>query len=120
MTVKNPRPQGISRLLREAGFPRSTHGRPGVGYAEVSTGFVAWKTFHSDHPEQPYVAIQHNTEGMFADFRTDEGWKAYLAEARARLEDYAGVLRDAGYHVLVRDRGGEPPWLTVLTVAREG
>ena len=110
-----PAPQAISALLRRAGFERSNHGRPGVGYDEVSTGFVVWETRHRNAPRQPLVAVQHNVSGMFS-ARTDEGWAAYLAEARARLEDYAGVIREAGYHVLVRDRGEEPPWLTVLTV----
>ena len=114
--TKQPTPQGISRLLAKAGFPRSSHGRPGVSYDEVTTGFTAWKTYHRDHPEQPYVAVQHDVEGMFSRSLTDEDWDAYLAEARARLEDYAKVVREAGFAALVRNRGSEPPWLTILTV----
>ena len=115
---KMPAAQGISRLLGSAGFTRSNHGKPGIGYHEVSTGFVCWETFHGDHPEQPCVSIPHYIEDMFCD-RTDEGWSAYLTEARARLEDYAGVIRAAGYHVLVRDRGTEPPRLAILTIVTE-
>jgi hypothetical protein len=120
MSTPRPTPQGISRLLAKAGFERSTHGRPGVSYDQVSTGFVVWKTFHQDDPEHPYVAVQHDVSGMFGD-RSDEGWAAYLTEARARLEDYAACLRTAGYAAFVRDRGGEPPWLHIMTAvtARE-
>lgn len=113
---RTPTPQAISALLCKAGFERSNHGCPGISYDEVSTGFVAWKAYHQNAPQQPYVAVQHNIAGMFGE-RTDEGWAAYLTEARARLEEYAGVVREAGYPAVVRDRGDEPPWLTVLTVA---
>lgn len=114
--TKQPTPQAISRLLAKAGFVRSNHGRPGVSYQEVTTGFVAWKTYHQSHPEQPYVAVQHDVEGMFSRGLTNEDWNAYLAEARARLEDYAEVIREAGFAAMVRNRGDEPPWLTILTI----
>ena len=114
--MKQPTPQGISRLLAKAGFPRSSHGRPGVSYQEVTTGFVAWKTYHQNQPNQPYVAVQHDVEGMFSSSLTDEEWAAYLTEARARLEVYAKVIHEAGFAAVVRNRGSEPPWLTILTV----
>ena len=70
--VKAPTPQGISRLLRKAGFPRS-----------------------------------------------DYGGEDYKKQAVAMLERYAEVIREAGYPALVRRRGQEPPWLTILTIAKD-
>ena len=120
MTTKPPTPQGISRLLASAGFERSNHGKPGVMWNEVSTGFVCWKTYHHDYPDQPYIAIQHNVAGMFSD-RTDEGWHAYRHEALSMLERYADVIREHGYHTLVRHQGrDELPQLSILTVVTAG
>lgn len=117
MTAKAPTPQAISALLKRAGFPRSNHGKPGVDYSEISTGFVCWKTFHKDAPQQPYVAVQYNVKGMHA---TDEDWEGYQRLATVMLEHYAEVIRAAGYAPVVRDRGQEPPWLTILTVVTAG
>ena len=119
-TAKQPTPQGISALLKRAGFERSNHGRPGVMWNEVSTGFVCWKTYHRDYPDQHYVAIQHDVEGMHSD-RSDEGWHAYRREALSMLERYAGVIREHGYHALVRTQGhDELPQLAILTVVTTG
>ena len=108
-----PTPQAISRLLKKAGFPRSDYGDPGVMHGSASTGFSAWKTHHRDHPGQPYVAVQYIVRGMHA---ADGDWEGYLRLATVMLEHYAEVIRKAGYPALVRDRGQEPPWLTILTV----
>jgi hypothetical protein len=116
MTGRAPTPQGISRLLREAGFPRSDYGGKGVMRESASTGFIVWKTYHRDHPEQPYVAVQYIVKGMHA---TDEDWDGYMRLAPVMLGHYAEVIRAAGYAALVRDRGGEPPWLTILTVVKD-
>lgn len=117
-TPKPPTPQGISALLKRAGFERSTWGKPGVGYTEASTGFVVWRTFHRDAPQQPYVAVKYISEGM--KFSTDEEYNAYQREARARLEEYAAAVRGAGYAPVVRNRGDEPPWLTVIAEGKAG
>jgi hypothetical protein len=114
--MKTPTPQGISRLLRKAGFPRSDYGSKGVMRNEASTGFSVWKTHHCDHPSQPYVAVQHVVKDMHA---TDEDWEGYLELAPVMLERYAEVIRRAGYAALVRRRGQEPPWLTILTIAKD-
>lgn len=111
--AKTATPQAISALLRRAGFERSTYGDKGVMWNEASTGFSVWRTYHQDVPQQPYVAVQHHIKD--ADY-SDVDRVAY-AEMRARLEEYAVVIRAAGYPALVRDRGDEPPWLTILTVA---
>ena len=37
-----------------------------------------------------------------------------------RLGEFAAVIENAGYHPVVRDRGDEPPWLTILTVVAAG
>ena len=119
--AKPPTPQGISALLKRAGFERSNHGKPGVGYGEVTTGFVCWKSHHAgDGPQQPYVAVQHDVEGMFNCCGDKDEWAAYLREARYWLEKYARTVRRAGYAPVVRDRGSEPPWLTILTVVAAG
>lgn len=117
VTSKPPAPQGISALLKRAGFERSDTGQPGVMWHEASTGFSVWKTFHGNAPRQPYVAVQHHIRD--AD-RSDEGWPGRQQEMRAMLDRYAEVLRTAGYPAFVRDRGKEPPWLTILTVVTAG
>lgn len=113
MTDKPPTPQGISALLRKAGFPRSDYGDKGVMYGSASTGFSVWKTHHRDHPGQPYVAVQYIVKGMLA---SDEDWEGYQRLATVMLGHYAEVIRTAGYPAVVRDRGQEPPWLTILTI----
>jgi hypothetical protein len=112
--AKAPTPQGISRLLRKAGFPRSDYGSKGVMWNEASTGFSVWKTHHRDHPGQPYVAVQYVVKGMHA---AGDDWEDYLQLATAVLENYAEVIREAGYAPLVRLRDRERPWLTILTIA---
>jgi len=83
--AKPPTPQGISALLKRAGFERSNHGKPGVGYGEVTTGFVCWKSHHAgDGPQQPYVAVQHDVEGMFNCCGDKDEWAA-LPEGSAVL-----------------------------------
>jgi hypothetical protein len=113
MTAGQPTPQGISRLLRKAGFTRSTYGDKGVMWNEASPGYSAWKTFHGDHSEHPYVAVQHVT-------RSEGDWDERKAESRSWLEKYAAVLRGAGFAAVVRDRGTEPPWLIIMTVVTTG
>jgi hypothetical protein len=112
MTTKPPTPQAISALLRKAGFTRSNYGAKGVMWNEASTGYSVWRTFHANDPDQPYIAVQHHIreDGWEPD------WPARKKEMRSRLEEYAAALRAAGYAALVRDRGSEPPWLTIMTV----
>ena len=122
MTVssKPPTPQGISALLRKAGFGRSDYGRQGVMWKEASPGYSVWRTYHHEHPDQPYVAVQHVVKGVRPGLGDEEDWSAYVKEARSWLEKYAEVIREAGYAPVVRDRGTEPPWLTILTVVTAG
>ena len=112
MTTKEPTPQGISALLRKAGFQRSSYGDKGVMWNEATPGYSVWKTFHGDHPGHPYVAVQHVTS-------SDPDWGERKKESRSRLEEYAVVLREAGFAALVSDRGDEPPWLTIMTVLED-
>jgi hypothetical protein len=114
-STKTPTASGISRLLSAAGFKRSTWGGKGVMWNEASTGFSCWKSYNQNTPQQPYVAAQHVIAGS-PPYIDDEDRSEHYREMRARLEDYAKVLREAGYAALVRDRGAEPPWLTILTV----
>jgi hypothetical protein len=109
-------PQAISALLRKAGFERSTWGNAGVLYSDATTGYTAWKTHHQNAPQQPYVAVQHHIK--------DDGWSpdwpARKREMRQRLEEYAAIIREAGYTPLVRDRGrDEPPWLIIMTAVSD-
>ena len=121
MTPKTPTASGISRLLAKAGFERSNWGGKGVMRNETSTGFSCWKSYHHDHPQQPYVAVQHVIAGS-PPYVDDEERSERHTEMRTRLGGYAAVIRDAGYPAMVRDRGQEPPWLTILTIitAEEG
>ena len=111
MTAKQPTAHAISALLRRSGFQRSTYGDRDVLWDDVTEGYSVWKTRHRDAPDHPYVAVQHVIGG---DARE---WPERKREMRRRLEEYAAVIRDAGYAPLVRDRGDEPPWLTIMTVA---
>jgi hypothetical protein len=116
--MKTPTPQDISRLLREAGFERSDSGQPGVMWNRASTGYRVWKSHHASAPQQPFVAVMHVIkDSHYAD---DEERTEVYREMRGRLEQYAAVIREAGYPALVRDRGTEPPWLTILTVVGSG
>jgi hypothetical protein len=119
MTTRTPTPQAISALLRRAGCARSNYGSKGVMWNEATPGYKAWKTCHRDHPEQPYVAVLHVADRVAFPAGTDEEWRACVKECRAHLELYAGVIRRAGYAAVVRDRGQEPPWLTILTVVTD-
>ena len=118
---KTPTASGISRLLAAAGFKRSNWGGKGVMRNEASTGFSCWKSYHQDTPEQPYVAVQYVIAGS-PPYVDDEDRAERYTEMRTRLGEYAAVIRDAGYPAMVRDRGTEPPWLTILTIvtAEEG
>ena len=117
MTPRPPTPQGISALLRKAGFKRSDYGKPGVMWNMAMPGYSVWRTFHAGNPDQLYVAVQY-VVGESSAACTDEEWLGHLKECRAHLEEYAAAIRKAGYHPLVRDRGKEPPWLTILTAAK--
>jgi hypothetical protein len=115
-TTKTPTASAISRLLRRAGFQRSNYGQQGVMWDEVTDGFNVWKTYHQNAPRQPYIAVQYIARTM-----RDNGaeWDGVKAEMLARLGEFAAVIESAGYHPVIRDRGGEPPWLTILTVVAE-
>jgi hypothetical protein len=109
--TKSPTPQGISALLRKAGFTRSNYGDKGVMLDDVTTGYSVWKTWHVNHPNQPYVAVQYLIKGLGC-----LDWAEAKQDMLAHLEEYAAPLIEAGYAPLVRDRGDEPPWLTIMTV----
>lgn len=120
MTTKTPTPQAISALLKRAGFERSDGGKAGVMWNEASTGYRVWKSWHSSTPQQPFIAVLHNIKDSY--YADDEDRAAVYAEMRSSLERYAAVIRKGGYPAVVRDRGTEPPWITILTVvtAKEG
>ena len=111
MPPRTPAPHLISRLLGKHGFPRASHDK-------TTTGYTVAKIFHTGvpHPGTPYTAVQHNIAGMHT-LRSDAEWAACRAEARRRLDEYAQVIRQAGFPAQVRDRHPELPQLTILTVA---
>jgi hypothetical protein len=111
-TTRRPTASGISRLLAKAGYQRSTYGQPSVMWNEATDGFSVWKTHHRDNPQQPYVAVQYHARTLTNEMAE---WRDIKAEMLTRLGEYATVIEKAGYHPLVRDRGDEPPWLTILT-----
>jgi len=113
---KQPTASAISRLLAKAGFARSTYGQPGVMWNEASDGFVVWKSYHQNTPTQCYVAVQHIARTLRDEMAE---WADIKAEMLARLGEYAAAIEQAGYHPVVRDRGAEPPWLTILTTVSE-
>jgi len=118
MTTKPrvPTASGISRLLAAAGFERSTYGRPGVMSSEVTDGFSVWKSYHQNAPQQTFVAVQYIARTLLDSEAEWGGTDGIKAEMLVRLGEFAAVIEDAGYHPVVRDRGDEPPWLTILTV----
>ena len=50
MTTKEPTPQGISALLRKAGFQRSSYGDKGVMWNEATPGYSVWKNLSRRPP----------------------------------------------------------------------
>ena len=121
-TPKPPTPQAISRLLSAGGFDRSTYGDTGVMWNEATDGFNVWKSYHQNAPQQSFVAVQYIARTLRDTGADWGGIGGTKAEMLVRLGEFAAVIEDAGYHPVVRDRGDEPPWLTILTVvaAKEG
>jgi len=117
-TSKPPTPQAISRLLKAAGFERSTYGDTGVMWNEATDGFRVWKSCHHNTPQQPFVAVEHT---VLALTNSDEEWVDLKTEMLVRLGEYAAVIEDAGYHPVIHDRGQDPPRLTIpILGAKEG
>jgi hypothetical protein len=80
MTAKPPTPQGISALLRKAGFSRSVR----QGRGQASTGYDVSKSYGDGD-----VVVRHNTWSMVP-----------FPEARdAALARYAAAIEAAGYAV---------------------
>ena len=119
-TSKPPTPQGVSALLKRAGFKRSTYGDKGVMWNEASDGFSVWKSHHQNAPQQPYIAVQYIARTLRDTGAEWGGTDGIKAEMLVRLGEFATVIENAGYHPVVRDRGDEPPWLTILTVVTAG
>jgi hypothetical protein len=93
MTPKTPTPQGISALLRKAGFKRSESSTSRVrGFRNRSSGFVVSRRGDGE------VAVYHET-GFFM---TDDAIEGRRAEQEGR---YADVIEAAGYTV-ERGAGG--------------
>jgi hypothetical protein len=91
MTAKHPTPQGISALLRKAGFKRSESNSTRIrGHRSRSSGFVAFKRGDGE------VAVYHET-GFFM-------INDAIRRRRSADEDaYADAIEAAGYAV---ERGG--------------
>lgn len=80
-TTKPPTPQGISALLRKAGFTRSI---PSGQYWR-HPGFIVRKDWADDHA----VRVDYfNASGGVTQAHTD-----------ARLREYTKAITDAGWHV---------------------
>jgi hypothetical protein len=112
MTASQPTASGVSRLLAKAGFERSNYGNAGVMWNEATPGYKVWKSWHQNAPQQPFVAVMHV-------IRSDDRGEDWKGEMRAELERYAAVIRAHGWPALVRDRGDDPPWITILTVVAD-
>lgn len=93
MTTKQPTPQGISALLRKAGFKRSESSTSRVrGFRNRSAGFVVSRRSDGE------VAVYHET-GFFM---IDDAIEGRRAEQEGR---YADAIEEAGYTV-ERGAGG--------------
>jgi hypothetical protein len=109
MSTKIPSPQGISRLLKDAGFKRSAY----EGRSGASSGYRVGKAYTS-------VILQDGTviEAEKAVKVTHHFWSmggTPSARYRQELERYAPVIEAAGYRTEIQNGGRD-----LLVVAKEG
>ena len=100
MTTKQPTPQGISALLRKAGFAQTC-----TKCEDGETGFNAYLSARRDGPSVPIVAVTHHDHGQY---ETQAAWSKHLHDAPEWLSRYAEPVSAAGWDVELRCTGDTP------------
>lgn len=106
-----PAPQVISRLLRRAGFIRSTYGDTGVDWLDATRGYRVWRTFRREVNGETVTAVMHVDKGAH---ELDAEEDAHQRIVRAELAKYATAIQAAGFSTEVHEIRDSTPWLFVL------